>query len=220
MYCNMATLRGAIQGSSAVYSEYSTVHQFGALHRKVHQFDALTSTPDVSRYQLERFRGAIAAADSVAVLSSVAVSASWIEVHLLTPLSLSALEGRCEDLVMPYKRKTHSLLQPGSHEKIVQPARGLEPCITESGRSVDTLIHSVTRKPPQDEAHLEVIKEVVYVRALEAADGGVWPLPAQPPPRLRVTDVQRGTWRDVVHTVQAYAPHGNRSVCCHTTRIE
>ncbi|KAF2366151.1 P-loop containing nucleoside triphosphate hydrolase [Trinorchestia longiramus] len=99
--------------------------------------------------QLVVFKGAIAAADSVAVLSSVAVSASVLTVHLLTPLSLSALQGRC--------------------------------------RILD-----------------------VYVRALEAADGGVWPLPAQPSPWLRMTDVQQGTWRDVVYTVQAYAPHGNR----------
>ncbi|KAF2346074.1 hypothetical protein FHG87_023170 [Trinorchestia longiramus] len=57
-----------------------------------------SSTPDVSRCQLERFVGAIAAADSVAVLSFVVVSASELLVHLLTPLSLSALQGRCGGL--------------------------------------------------------------------------------------------------------------------------
>ncbi|KAF2351621.1 hypothetical protein FHG87_017621 [Trinorchestia longiramus] len=98
--------------------------------------------------QLVAFKGAIAAADSVAVLSSVTVPASRLFVQLLTPLSLSALLGRCKRLV-------------------------------------------------------------VDVCLLGATDGGVWPLPAQPSPLLTVTDVQRGAWRDVVHTVQAYTPPDN-----------
>ncbi|KAF2354539.1 hypothetical protein FHG87_014705 [Trinorchestia longiramus] len=111
--------------------------------------DDLLATLQGKRSQLRHFNGAIAAADSVATLSSVAVPASSLNVHLLTPLSLSALQGRCR-------------------------------CLN------------------------------VSMHTLGAADKGVWPLPAQPSPHLRVKDVFRVPWIDLVKTVLAYAPHNNR----------